>query len=92
MIDLKFAIINPFSKGWECFYNSGEKLTKNKAWEFNLYRTNDVVRFEFRFSIREDHAGLNIEVGLIGYSFEFSIYDIRHWNYESDEWEKYEHS
>lgn len=90
MFNFNFQIINTFSKRWEGLYNTGKKITKNKAWEFNLYSTNDIIRFEFNFTTNCDHSGLYIDFGLIGYAFDFSIYDIRHWDHENDVWEKYE--
>jgi hypothetical protein len=32
--------------------------------------------------MRRDHAGLRVEIGLLGYDFEFQIYDVRHWDDE----------
>jgi hypothetical protein len=36
--------------------------------------------------MRSDHAGLRVEIGLLGYDVEFQIYDVRHWDYEQKEY------
>jgi hypothetical protein len=59
-------------------------LTQNKAWEFNIYRTATIFSKSLDLSMRRDHAGLRVEIGLLGYDFEFQIYDVRHWDYEKN--------
>jgi hypothetical protein len=43
----------------------------------------------FRLSGRQSHAGLAIEMGLLGYSFLFNFYDNRHWNYDAGRYFQY---
>jgi hypothetical protein len=67
-----------------------KKLTKNKAVEIEVYRSNTVIEFEARLRHREDHAGLTIGLGLLSYTLRAQFYDTRHWNYEKKAWEVYE--
>ena len=59
-------------------------LTQNKAWEFNIYRTATIFSNRLELTMRRDHAGLRLEIGLLGYDVEFQIYDVRHWDYEKN--------
>lgn len=90
MINLNVDIKNPWSDRWDILWNKTGRLTKNKAWEFNGYRTNSIVDLDFGLSFTGDHAGIRFMLGLFGYSIEFHEYDIRHWNYELNQWVSYE--
>jgi hypothetical protein len=48
-----------------------------------------MVSFNFSWTIRQSHAGLDIDFGLLGYCFHFNFYDNRHWNYTEGRWMKY---
>lgn len=64
-------------------------ITKNKHWEIELYY-NNYYWFEFLFGIRwsgEDHAGIQFEIGVLGYHFCIHIYDNRHWDDDTRSWE-----
>ena len=91
MIDLSVRISNPFSSRWGILYASSKLLKRNKAIEFNLYKSNTIVNFEFRLNVRTDHAGLQTQFGLLGYELEFNFYDTRHWDDEKDTWYTYNH-
>jgi hypothetical protein len=41
-----------------------------------------LVGFEVGYTVRQSHAGLNLELALLGYSVAFQIYDNRHWDYD----------
>ena len=58
----------------------------HKAWEFNGYRTNQLIDAELHLTFKGDHAGLHTMFGLFGYSVEISIYDTRHWDRENNTW------
>ena len=88
MINLKFDLSNPFSDRWANVYNTGGYLTENKSWEFQIMKTNTVVDASLCFTTRNDHAGLTLELGLLGFSCHLIIHDNRHWNYENNYWEK----
>lgn len=88
MIYFNFNLRNPW---WsERFQNikcwQGSTPIKNKYWEVQIIKNDNLFRFEFSFTIREDHAGPNLELGLLGYEIHFTIYDNRHWDYEQGRW------
>jgi hypothetical protein len=93
MIEFNFEIENPYysANDFKNIWDKSGQLTENKAWELQLYKNSDcIVGLGFRFSFRgRDHAGLQINLGLLGYRFDMMVYDIRHWNHAIDSWEVY---
>lgn len=90
MISLSFNLRNPFSNRWNCIYTTaGETPFKHKYWELQVDKTSDLVGFEFRYTIRQDHAGMFLTLGLFGYEVIFHVYDNRHWNDEEGRWKVY---
>lgn len=64
------------------------ELSKNKTLEIEILKfTPSLLTLRFQWSKWRDHAGLIIELGLLGYEFNFSIRDNRHWDYENHCWE-----
>ena len=90
MIYINLSLMNPWSDRFEPVWSWNTKLTKNKAVEIEVYRSNTVVEFEARLRHREDHAGLIVGLGLLSYTLRAQFYDTRHWNYEKKAWEVYE--
>jgi hypothetical protein len=92
MISTHLCIVNPWYK--ENFFNYWEKtwlITKHKVIELEATKYSyNLFEFQFDWSIKTDHAGLNIVIGLLGYSAHFGLYDTRHWNYTTNAWEIYE--
>jgi hypothetical protein len=86
MIVLNLAINNPWSDRFEPLRAWGGKLFKHKAWEFEIYRCETIVELEARFSIRTDHAGLTVGLGLFSYALRAQLYDTRHWDYNTNNW------
>jgi hypothetical protein len=89
MIKINFSITNPWSSKWDAGSAWFGKLFKNKAWEFQIYRSNVVLEAVIEFTIRQDHAGLRLEFGIASWCFTFNIYDTRHWNYTDNCYEVY---
>ena len=89
MINLYLSINNPFSERFSIVSTSGGMITAHKAWEANIYCTANIAKLTLAYSIRRDHAGLQIEFGLFGYECEFRICDTRHWDYSNKCWEVY---
>jgi hypothetical protein len=83
-------------KWWNRFENIktwvGKTTWKNKYWEIQIIKNDNLLRVEFEYSIQQDHAGVNLELGLVGYEIHFTVYDNRHWNYEKNCWENYDHA
>ena len=90
MIYINFSLMNPWSDLFKPVWSWDKKVTKNKAVEVEVYRSNTVAEFETRLRHREDHAGLIIGLGLLSYTLRAQFYDTRHWNYEKKAWQIYE--
>ena len=90
MINLNFNVYNPWSDTWTILWNRSRFIGKNKAVEFNGYRTNHIINVDFNFKPVGDHGGVRIMLGLLGHNVELHFYDIRHWNYLTNTWEYYE--
>ena len=89
MIHFNFTIDNPFSDRWTVMFFKNGTLPKHKAWEFNGYRTHQLIDASLRYTHKGDHAGLQITIGLLGYGLELGVYDTRHWDYETNDWKYY---
>ena len=80
-------------KWWDRFksikYFFGRTPFDHKFWEVQVIQNDNLLRLEFEFTIQQDHAGLNVELGLLGYEIHFKFYDNRHWNTEENRWEIY---
>lgn len=86
MIRVGASLTWPWSNRFRLIASRFGSLGKNKAWEFNTYSTNDIVRVDLRYSVRCDHAGVFVEVGLLGFALELSWYDVRHWDSDKRRW------
>ena len=86
MINLNFNIANPWSNRWNILWNKSGLISKYKAWEFNGYSTGHIINAEFRWTLKGDHAGACLMLGLLGYEVELHFYDTRHWDYDRNTW------
>jgi hypothetical protein len=90
LIHLRFNIGTP----WELFKNLGSlhgRLGQHRAWELeHTYYAGSLVDVEFAVSTGEDHAGLELGLGLLGYGIGFRVYDTRHWNTTLNTWVAYD--
>lgn len=65
-----------------------KKISKNKNIEVECTTdTWNIFSFEFKIGYKEDHAGVSLEVSLLGTQIYFKFYDIRHWDYKNNCWE-----
>lgn len=81
MISFSFNLSNPFSSRWDNIYNRSAAFDRlHKTVEFEVYRDNTIVSISFRWSLMRDHAGMSLELGLLGYTVSAQYYDTRHWN------------
>ncbi len=92
MIYFNINVRNP--RWWNRFDNikcwSGPTPFKNKFWEVQIMKCSELFRIEFNWTVREDHAGVKLELGLLGYEAAFSFYDHRHWDIEKEDWMSYD--
>lgn len=89
MISINFSLTNPWSDRFENVTAWNKKLSENKSCELEVYRSDTIVELECRISVRQDHAGITLGVGLFGWTVRFQIYDTRHWDYEKGQWHDY---
>ena len=91
MIYFNFTLTPP--SWWERFKNikcwAGDTPWKNKYWEVQITKCEHLFRIEFQWTIRQDHAGVRLELGVFGYQIDFNFYDSRHWNTEAGRWKIY---
>ena len=87
MIYFNINIRNPFWTRFESLWTrSGKTLLPHKYWEVQAMKDEELFRIEFEFTTRQDHAGVRLELGLLGYKIAFNIYDDRHWDHEWNCW------
>lgn len=92
MMHITFGLKNPFSDRWANIFNRSWVIAKTKAAEFEIYRDTVIVSFAFRWTIRQDHAGMSVEIGLLGYTASLQYYETRHWNEEAGRFYNYDKS
>lgn len=88
MINLQFNIRIPGSNRFRnirCWHGIVPKC-QHKFWEIHIYQGSDVVDIFLRLTGKQDHAGLNTGIGLLGYNIELNVYDSRHWNTDTNDW------
>ena len=84
MIDINLTLRNPWSDRFEHVRAWSGKLFGHKGWEIEIYRSDTVAEVEVKFTVRQDHAGLTLGLGLFSYTLRAQVYDSRHWDYETN--------
>lgn len=84
MIYVNIGLSNPWGKPFSNLWNRSGRLTENKSWEVELLQGRQLIGFEISYTMRQSHAGFNLELALLGYSVSYMIYDNRHWDYETN--------
>jgi len=88
MISLNFNLRNPWSNTFKNLWcRSYATPFDHKFIELELTRDFTLVSFMFNWTVRQSHAGLDIEAGLLGYCIHFNFYDMRHWDPERNNYE-----
>jgi len=90
MIHISFGLSNPWGQPFDNLWNRSGRLTKNKSWEIELLQTRELIGFEFSYTRRQSHAGVTVELALLGRSMSFQIYDNRHWDHVTNKWEAHD--
>lgn len=92
MIKFQLEILNPLwdNRFANLYCQGGATFIPNKCWELEILKSNELVRFNLKITTRQDHAGVSITIALLGYSTNFKLYDHRHWDYETNNWTKYD--
>lgn len=83
---------NAFAKPiWDNVKYWSKLVAKYKGVEVEILRDNQLlVTVSLDVRMRCDHAGVELCLGLFGYSISFKYYDTRHWDYENNRWQVYE--
>jgi hypothetical protein len=82
MINFNFNLSNPWSKRWKNVWSKAyDTPFEHKFLELEVIKDSSIVSLTFRLTTRQDHGGLYMDIGLLGYSFSFNFYDSRHWDY-----------
>ena len=90
MIDLKFSVTNPWWERFDSLYStSGSTPFKNKFWEIQVMKSDDIATVDLRITTRQSHAGMDLWLGIFGYAVNLQFYDSRHWDYELKDWQVY---
>ena len=91
MINTNFNLRLPFDRFIILFHR--EELIpycKNKYYNFQINLTNEIIGFGFAWRFRTDHAGIDLDIALLGLNVIFQIYDNRHWDDEKGEYINHE--
>ena len=81
MIYIGFAIRNPFQQLHRMLKDWVIPVSKNKTIEIGFYRNNAIIGGSFGITgFKQDHAGFNFDIELLGYNLDFIFYDNRHYN------------
>jgi hypothetical protein len=88
-IEFNFQIILPyFFNYFANIFCKYKVLSKNKTGEIQLIFMNNLITgINFCKDIHCDHAKICLEISILGLTMIFEIYDIRHWDYENNNWE-----
>jgi len=71
-------------------YQSG-RITKNKSWELQIANMADTIfNLTISWTHKCDHAGFRFNLEIYKFMFEFNLYDNRHWDYDNNDYEKYD--
>lgn len=79
MIYIGISIRNPYWDRFETIKTKFHSITQNKSIEYGFYKTDVLLSTSLRITTSaQEHKGFSIELGLVGYSFDFTFYDNRH--------------
>lgn len=91
MINFNLCLRNPWSNKFNNLWcKSYSTPFENKFIELQIYKDFTLVSFMFNWTIRQSHAGLDLEIGILGYCVHFNFCDSRHWDDKNNCWETYE--
>ena len=87
MIAFNFDISTPFYVEFKNFWcRAWATPFKNKFIELELYTVESLIGFNFLWTTRRDHAGVDIQLSLFSLCLHFNFYDSRHWDLEKNQW------
>jgi len=87
MIYLGFELSNPFINRYSCVYEKEWKTwNPHKFWALTIVKNSSIVGASFNWSMRQDHAWIGFDISLVGWNFDFRLYDSRHWDHTNNCW------
>lgn len=90
MFNIRLTIVKPWHKNdFKYIWMKDGNISKNKAWSIEICKDSfDLFLFDLDFSWRGcDHAGPSLLLGLLSYFIHVKMYDKRHWNYDTNDWQ-----
>jgi hypothetical protein len=89
MINIQFNLRIPGSNKFQNIkcWSGSIAFTRHKFWEVQIYKASDIFDFFLRITTKQDHAGVDTGIGFLGYNLEFRIYDNRHWDKNTRDWQ-----
>jgi hypothetical protein len=88
MISFNFNLRNPWSKDFKNLWcRVYDTPFKHKYIELEVTKDFTLVSFMFNWTVRQSHAGIDLELGLFGYNVHFQFYDNRHWSRFTNDWD-----
>jgi hypothetical protein len=90
MIEINFELQHPgwFNRFRVIGSRHGATPVPNKHWEVELTKTDSLIKMSLSWRRRQDHAGIGVELALVGWCVSVHLYDNRHWDYAAQNWEK----
>lgn len=88
MISLNFNLRNPWSNTFKNLWCRTYTVTENKSVELEVTKDFTLIAFMFNWTVRQSHAGMDLELGLFGYNVHITFYDNRHWNVEKGRYQE----
>jgi hypothetical protein len=86
VISFNFNLRNPRRQEFKNLWNRSWHVFKNKYIELEFYKDSSMISVGASWTVRQSHAGLDMEFGLLGYCVHFNFYDNRHWNHKEGRW------
>ena len=91
MIDISLNLSHPFDLEFKNFWSKAWSTPiKNKFVELEFYTTQSLLGFNFLWTARRDHAGIDLQMSLLGICAHVSLYDNRHWDHEQCQYHIYD--
>jgi hypothetical protein len=87
MISFNFHLRNPWSIKFENLWSQACATPfANKYIELEVYKDSSILALSFAWTVRQSHAGVDIELGLLGHCLHFVFFDNRHWDGVNNEY------
>ena len=77
---------------WTSIYNKIIPISKNKTGELQITFANNLLTgIHIYKNIHGDHTPFSLEISILGATLLATAYDHRHWDFERDKYEEWEH-